>query len=241
MRRNRKKAAAPNRFESDVFHDCGAVITASVSELTLRPGKSTTIALTCSGNLPKSYLFWAQLQPDITLKFGQRLDNGRRILATITGTKPSEGYARIYLGSDAKTFEEAVLYAYADVYVVVRGAHTLPNRHGNDASQQKDSEPIYRPQFETSPSAQSQRTKGDDKLVHVTLTAEQAANGCRIDVRGGRHGTKLRVTIPQHTVNGQVLRLNGEGHGSRDGGEPGDLLIQIHAPKPKKSSSSEQI
>ena len=118
---------------------------------------------------------------------------------------------------------------------------TLPNRYGNDASQQKDSEPIYRPQFETSPSAQSQRTKGDDKLVHVTLTAEQAANGCRIDVRGGRHGTKLRVTIPQHTVNGQVLRLNGEGHGSRDGGEPGDLLIQIHAPKPKKSSSSEQI
>lgn len=124
MRRNRKKAAAPNRFESDVFHDCGAVITASVSELTLRPGKSTTIALTCSGNLPKSYLFWAQLQPDITLEFGQPLDNGRRILATITGTKPSEGYARIYLGSDAKTFEEAVLYAYADVYVVVRGAHT---------------------------------------------------------------------------------------------------------------------
>ena len=108
---------------------------------------------------------------------------------------------------------------------------TLPNQYGNDASRQKDSEPIHRPQFETSPSAQSQRTKGDDKLVHVTLTAEQAANGCQIDVRGGRRSAKLRVTVPKHTVNGQMFRLYGEGHNSRDGGEPGDLLIQFHVPK----------
>lgn len=80
-------------------------------------------------------------------------------------------------------------------------------------------------------------TKGDDKKVRVTIFSEDAENGCKIDVRGGHHNAKLRVTVPKHSVNGQVLRLRGEGHASHDGGEAGDLLVQLRVVGPRMSES----
>ena len=131
-------AATPGRFESDVFQDYGAAITVDVSELTLCPGESATILLTRSGNVPEPCCYWWRKQSDITLEFGQQLDN-RNILATVTGKKPGEGYVRFYIGSDAETFKDAVLYAFVDVHVDVRSAHT----HGSGTSASDSAEVRY--------------------------------------------------------------------------------------------------
>ena len=83
------------------------------------------------------------------------------------------------------------------------------------------------------PFAHARTTKGDDKKVHMTIFSEDAENGCRIEVRGCRRGVKLNVDVPRHAVDGQVLVVDGEGHASRDGGEAGDLLVQLHVVGPR--------
>ncbi|MGX5819419.1 DnaJ C-terminal domain-containing protein [Chitinophaga lutea] len=41
------------------------------------------------------------------------------------------------------------------------------------------------------------------------------------------NGQKLNLKIKKGTYNGQTLRLKGKGHPGRNGGEPGDLLLEI--------------
>ena len=87
------------------------------------------------------------------------------------------------------------------------------------------------------PFTHARTTKGDDKKVRVTIFSEDAENGCRIAVRSCRRGEMLNVDVPRHAVDGQVLVVDGAGHASRDGGEAGDLLVQLHVVGPRMSEA----
>jgi DnaJ-class molecular chaperone len=76
------------------------------------------------------------------------------------------------------------------------------------------------------------RTRGRDELYALTASFLDAVNGAtsRLTLPGGR---TLDVKIPPGTADGQVLRLRGQGSAGRNGGPPGDALIEIHvAPHP---------
>ncbi|WP_300554266.1 DnaJ C-terminal domain-containing protein [Maricaulis sp.] len=73
---------------------------------------------------------------------------------------------------------------------------------------------------------QQQRSKGEDVRQSLKLDFMQAAQGGkhRVVLPGGR---SVDVAVPAGAAEGQVLRLRGQGHPSRVGGQPGDVLIEI--------------
>jgi len=72
----------------------------------------------------------------------------------------------------------------------------------------------------------TQRRKGEDVRQRLTLDFMQAATGGkhRVILPGGR---SVDVAVPAGAVDGQVLRLRGQGHPSPNGGNPGDALVEV--------------
>ncbi|WP_300529541.1 DnaJ C-terminal domain-containing protein [Maricaulis sp.] len=73
---------------------------------------------------------------------------------------------------------------------------------------------------------QPPRSKGEDVRQTLRLDFMQAAQGGkhRVVVPGGR---SVDIAVPAGASQGQVLRLRGQGHPSRMGGQPGDVLVEI--------------
>ncbi|PKU23078.1 DnaJ C-terminal domain-containing protein [Telmatospirillum siberiense] len=71
------------------------------------------------------------------------------------------------------------------------------------------------------------RMHGRDELYALTIDFLDAVNGTtrRLTLPDGR---SLDVKIPAGTVDGQVLRLRGQGNGGVNGGSDGDALIETH-------------
>lgn len=73
--------------------------------------------------------------------------------------------------------------------------------------------------------------RGADEEHTITLTFEQAVNGCTVTVslRDKRTGRteKLDVKIPAGVSNGQKIRLKGKAQPGSGGGAPGDRLIIV--------------
>ncbi|MCH8149911.1 MAG: DnaJ domain-containing protein [Planctomycetes bacterium] len=73
--------------------------------------------------------------------------------------------------------------------------------------------------------------RGADEEHKITLTFEQAVNGCTVTVslRDKRTGRteKLDVKIPPGISNGQRIRLIGKAQPGSNGGPPGDRLIIV--------------
>lgn len=57
--------------------------------------------------------------------------------------------------------------------------------------------------------------------VHLALCCRCSGEG-RVQVR--RH---VRIRVPAGVVDGQVLRVKGQGHSGKFGGAPGDLLVKL--------------
>jgi DnaJ-class molecular chaperone len=68
---------------------------------------------------------------------------------------------------------------------------------------------------------------GEDELHALEADFLDALNGAtkRLTLPDGR---TLNVKVPPGTVEGQVLRLRGQGGAGRNGGPSGDVLIEIH-------------
>ena len=76
------------------------------------------------------------------------------------------------------------------------------------------------------------KTRGAD--VHYTLSVDfvEAANGSKKRVVMA-DGKTINLSIPAGLEDGRTLRLRGQGQPSPNGGEPGDVLVEIHvAPHP---------
>ena len=73
-------------------------------------------------------------------------------------------------------------------------------------------------------------TKGEDINYQVTVTLQEISTGCEkiINIRDSSGQTKsLSVKIPAGMESGKKIRLKGKGRPSPDGGEPGDLFLEV--------------
>jgi len=75
------------------------------------------------------------------------------------------------------------------------------------------------------------RRDGDDLHLVVPVAVHEAALGARVDVP--TMGEPARVRIPPGTQSGQRFRLRGRGAPSPQGGEPGDLLVEVRIMLPR--------
>jgi hypothetical protein len=65
--------------------------------------------------------------------------------------------------------------------------------------------------------------RGEDLVLNVTLTAEEARTGCRKDVV--HEGRTLHFTFPAGTASGREFRVTGKGRPSAGRGARGDLVV----------------
>lgn len=69
-------------------------------------------------------------------------------------------------------------------------------------------------------------TRGADVTARTTLDFMTAAKGETITLQG-EDGKPFKVKIPAGVADGQKIRLRGRGRPSHDGGESGDIVVQV--------------
>lgn len=128
--------------------------------------------------------------------------------------------------SRGEGFDQSGAHSYSDFFEQVFGQSGTAHRS-------------YRQGHQT-----SFRMRGEDVHHRLPLFLEEACNGCEKQLRFGfpevddkglvTHRTKtLNVTIPAGMIEGQHLRLKGQGAPGIGGGPAGDLLLEIQlAPHP---------
>lgn len=70
-------------------------------------------------------------------------------------------------------------------------------------------------------------TKGRDHTATVGLEFDTAVHGDTVTLERPGGGKPIQVKIPAGVTDGQKIRLRGKGEQSRDGGEPGDLVLTV--------------
>ena len=78
---------------------------------------------------------------------------------------------------------------------------------------------------------QNPPVNGRNRKRTVTVTQEQAAQGCRVTA-DYVDGQRLEIAVPAGTKDGSVLRCRGLGQPGRNGGKNGDLLITVRVQEP---------
>ena len=84
-----------------------------------------------------------------------------------------------------------------------------------------------------SPFRQSPRRRGADTQLKLDISLEEAFAGGAKTIQfaaqpGSSEMKKLRINIPKGVGNGQKIRLPRQGQASPDGGEPGDLYLEMN-------------
>ncbi len=70
-------------------------------------------------------------------------------------------------------------------------------------------------------------TRGADVTARTTVEFVTATKGETISLQG-EDGKPFKVKIPAGVSDGQKIRLRGRGRPSMDGGDPGDIVVQVH-------------
>ena len=77
----------------------------------------------------------------------------------------------------------------------------------------------------------SRSRKGSNLTAEITVTFDEAAEGCDKVIHLNKEGggvSSLQVHIPAGIESGKSIRLRGKGTPGNGGGEPGDLLLKVH-------------
>ena len=72
---------------------------------------------------------------------------------------------------------------------------------------------------------------GDDILVELPLNFSEAALGCKKELPTP-HGSSRRISIPEGTQSGKVLRIKSEGSPNVHGRGRGDMLVKVSVETP---------
>ena len=80
---------------------------------------------------------------------------------------------------------------------------------------------------------------GDDVIIDLPLSFTEATLGAKKEIPTPLHGSH-RVTIPEGTQAGKILRVKGKGLPNVHAHGEGDLLIQIHVETPVNLSSEQK-
>ncbi len=72
-------------------------------------------------------------------------------------------------------------------------------------------------------------SKGQDVVSSVTVDFFEAVNGETMSLTGPTG--RVNVKIPAGVNDGQKIRVRGKGHPSPDGGQPGDIVLEVHVTK----------
>ena len=81
---------------------------------------------------------------------------------------------------------------------------------------------------------------GDDVVLKLPISLTEAALGCKKDLPRLLSKKPVRLTIPNGTQTGKVLRVKGEGMKNVHGHGKGDLLIHVHVETPVNLSSKQK-
>jgi molecular chaperone DnaJ len=81
--------------------------------------------------------------------------------------------------------------------------------------------------------------QGDDVVLEVPISFAEAALGCKKEIPSPR-GKSCKITIPEGTQSGKVLRVKGEGIPNVHGQGQGDLLAKIIVETPVRLSEKQK-
>lgn len=80
---------------------------------------------------------------------------------------------------------------------------------------------------------------GDDVLIHLPISFSEAAIGCKKEIPT-LLGETCRISVPEGTQSGKVLRVRGEGFPNVHGQGTGDFLIHVIVETPVKLSEQQK-
>ncbi len=83
------------------------------------------------------------------------------------------------------------------------------------------------------------KREGNDVILDLPISFTDAVLGSKKDIPT-LTGTSYRLTIPEGTQPGKVLRVRGQGFANVHGGSPGDLLIRVAVEIPVNLSSEQK-
>ena len=163
--------------------------------------------------------------------------------ARIFGFRSSDDILKQFYGHDYQTFEfrRPGLFGKGFVFYQSRGRPTYtPDQTTN--STQMPSNPLQPPgilgawlkRFLRKNLGMQFPERGKDCINTISLSPEQANAGCEIEYlnKAGEKPRKLMVKIPAGIKGGQRLRLRGMGAPGKDGGEAGDMYLEVKIKTP---------
>lgn len=81
--------------------------------------------------------------------------------------------------------------------------------------------------------------EGDDVFIELPLSFSEAALGCKKDLPTP-HGGSCRISIPEGTQSGKILRVKGEGAPNVNGRGKGDMLVKVTVETPVNLSEKQK-
>ncbi len=139
------------------------------------------------------------------------------------------GFAGLEEGFDPKAYSGHDPNSYRRYYYTQGGPGSYHEYHFTGGDEEDIFGDLFGNMF-------NRKKKGSDLNSELTISFDEAVNGCSktFQMKNSYGGiSSISVTVPAGMQDGKTMRLRGKGLPGENGGEAGDLLLQIHV-TPKK-------